>query len=127
MGLALGRTVWGLCRCLGCGGVGGEWARGLGNVWGKCGDIFCDVTTTQPTRGGAVGEDTSNGRNPTNCVNHSRPPQWGPDLPFFGQADHADPLHGWHCSYKKRAMSNQILVRQPNKSGFAMSVANKYM
>ena len=26
------------------------------------------------------------------------PQQWGPDLPFFGQAGHADPLDGWRCS-----------------------------
>ena len=27
-----------------------------------------------------------------NCVEPPRPQQWGPDLPFFGHAGHADPL-----------------------------------
>ena len=33
-----------------------------------------------------------------NCVEHSRPQVWGPDLLFWGQAGHADPLDGWRCS-----------------------------
>ena len=44
-----------------------------------------------------------------NCVEPSRP-QWGPDLPFFGQAGHADPLDGWHCFSQKRVMSKLIQV-----------------
>ena len=31
--------------------------------------------------------------------------QWGPDLPFFGHAGHADPLDGWRCCSQKRVMS----------------------
>ena len=27
-----------------------------------------------------------------------RTQKWGPDLPFFGQAGHADSLDGWRCS-----------------------------
>ena len=43
-----------------------------------------------------------------------RPPpqQWGPDLPFFGHAGHADPLDGWRCCSQKRVMSRPIQVRQ---------------
>ena len=33
-----------------------------------------------------------------NCVETSRPQQREPNLLFFGQADHADPLYGWRCS-----------------------------
>ena len=40
------------------------------------------------------------------------PPQWGPDLPFFGHAGHADPLDGWRCCSQKRVMSRPIQVRQ---------------
>ena len=39
-------------------------------------------------------------------------PQWGPDLPFFGHADHGDPLAGWRCCSQKRVMSRPIQVRQ---------------
>ena len=47
---------------------------------------------------------------------------------FFGQAGHADALHGRRYSSYKRVMSRQIQVRQPhtNKSGFAISAINKY-
>ena len=49
------------------------------------------LQTTQPTSGGA-------GTAVTNCcakcVKTSRPQQWGPDLPFFGQAGHVDLLDG---------------------------------
>ena len=38
--------------------------------------------------------------------------QWGPDLPFFGHAGHADPLDGWRCCSQKRVMSIPIQVRQ---------------
>ena len=38
--------------------------------------------------------------------------QWGPDLPFFGHAGHADPLDGWRCCSQKRVMSRPIQVRQ---------------
>ena len=42
----------------------------------------------------------------------SPPPAMGPDLPFFGQAGHADPLDGWRCCSQKRVMSRPIQVRQ---------------
>ena len=42
----------------------------------------------------------------------SPPQQWGPDLPFFGHAGHADPLDGWRCCSPKRVMSIPIQVRQ---------------
>ena len=49
------------------------------------------VQMTQPTIGGAVTADT-------NCcingVETSHPQQWVPDLPFFVQIGHADPLDG---------------------------------
>ena len=54
----------------------------------------CDLQTTQPTSGGAV---TANSSYCANCVEPPRPQQWGPDLPFFGHAGHADPLDGWRC------------------------------
>ena len=61
---------------------------------------------TQPTSGGAV---TADKNCCANCVEPSRPQQWGPDLPFFG---HADPLDGWRCCSQKRVMSRPIQVRQ---------------
>ena len=39
-----------------------------------------------------------------NCVEPSRPQQWGPDLPFWGKTGHAYPLNGWRCSSHKRVM-----------------------
>ena len=55
------------------------------------------------------------------CVDPSCPLQWGPDLPFVGEASHAYPLDGWHCSSGKQAMLILIQVRKPNasKSEFA--------
>ena len=47
------------------------------------------LQTTQPTSGGDVIAVTNCC---ANCVETSRPQQWGPDLPFFGQTGHADPL-----------------------------------
>ena len=67
------------------------------------------LQTTQPTSGGAVTADSSCC---ANCVESHRPQQWGPDLPFFGHAGHADPLDGWHCCSRKRVMSRPIQVRQ---------------
>ena len=52
------------------------------------------VQMTQPTGGGA---DTAVTNCCVNCVEPSRPQQWGPDLPLFGQVGHADPLDGWRC------------------------------
>ena len=52
------------------------------------------LQTTQPTSGGAV---TADKNCCANCVEPSRPQQWGPDLPFIGHAGHADPLDGWRC------------------------------
>ena len=84
------------------------------------------LQTTQPTSGGAV---TANSSCCANCVEPPRPQQWGPDLPFFGQAGHADPLDGWRCCSQKRVMSRPIQVRQlkTRKSGFVISAINKYM
>ena len=67
------------------------------------------LQTTQPTSGGAV---TADKNCCANCVEPSRPQQWGPDLPFFGHAGHADPLDGWRCCSQKRVMSRPIQVRQ---------------
>ena len=67
------------------------------------------LQTTQPTSGGAV---TAYKNCCANCVEPSRPQQWGPDLPFFGHASHADPLDGWRCCSQKRVMSRPIQVRQ---------------
>ena len=67
------------------------------------------LQTTQPTSGGAVTADSSRC---ANCVEPPRPQQWGPDLPFFGHAGHADPLDGWRCCSQKRVMSRPIQVRQ---------------
>ena len=64
---------------------------------------------TQPTSGGAVTVVSSCC---ANCVEPPRPQQWGPDLPFFGHAGHADPLDGWRCCSQKRVMSRPIQVRQ---------------
>ena len=66
------------------------------------------LSTTQHTSGGAVTADTSCC---ANCVEPSRPQQWGTDLPFFGQAGHADPLDGWRCCSQNRVMSRPIQVR----------------
>ena len=61
---------------------------------------------TQPTSGGAVMEVTNCC---ANCVEISRPLPMGTRFTVFGQAGHAYPqLH-------------------TNKSGFAISVINKYM
>ena len=67
------------------------------------------LQTTQPTSGGAVTVVSSCC---ANCVEPPRPQQWGPDLPFFGNAGHADPLDGWRCCSQKRVMSRPIQVRQ---------------
>ena len=67
------------------------------------------LQTTQPTSGGAVTVVSSCC---ANCVEPPRPQQWGPDLPFFGHAGHADPLDGWRCCSQKRVMSRPIQVRQ---------------
>ena len=67
------------------------------------------LQTTQPTSGGAVTADSSCC---ANCVEPPQPQQWGPDLPFFGHAGHADPLDGWRCCSQKRVMSRPIQVRQ---------------
>ena len=55
--------------------------------------------------------------------------QWGPDLPFFGHAGHADPLDGWRCCSQGRVMSRPIQVRQlwTGESGFVMSAMGGYM
>ena len=50
--------------------------------------------TTQPTHGRAV---TAVTYCCANCVEPSRPQQLAPDLPFFWQSGHADPLNGWRC------------------------------
>ena len=57
------------------------------------------------------------------------PPSMGVRFTVFGQAGHADPLDGWHCSSQKRVMSRLIQVRQhyTNESGFVISAINKYM
>ena len=75
------------------------------------GGIWCAsrLQTTQPTSGGAVTVVSSCC---ANCVESPRPQQWGPDLPFFGHAGHADPLDGWRCCSQKRVMSRPIQVRQ---------------
>ena len=64
-----------------------------------------------------------------NCVEPSRPQQWGPDLPFLGKAGHAGPLDGLRCSSQVRVMSRLIQVRhhQTKESGFVISAINKYM
>ena len=67
------------------------------------------LQTTQPTSGGAVTVVPSCC---ANCVEPPRPQQWGPDLPFFGHAGHADPLDGWRCCSQKLVMSRPIQVRQ---------------
>ena len=67
------------------------------------------LQTTQPTSGGAVTVVSSCC---ANCVEPPRPQQWGPDLPFFGHAGHADPLDGWRCCSQKWVMSRPIQVRQ---------------
>ena len=54
------------------------------------------LQTTQPTSGGAVTVVSSCC---ANCVEPAR--LWGPDLPFFGHAGHADPLDGWRCCSQK--------------------------
>ena len=77
--------------------------HGIDDQWQKW------LQTTQPTSGGAV---TADKNCCANCVEPSRPQQWGPDLPFFGHAGHADPLDGWRCCSQKRVMSRPIQVRQ---------------
>ena len=67
------------------------------------------LQTTQPTSGGDVTVVSSCC---ANCVEPPRPQHWGPDLPFFGHAGHADPLDGWRCCSQKRVMSRPIQVRQ---------------
>ena len=52
---------------------------------------FAAPNGRQPTSGGAVTADSSCC---AICVEHPRPHQWGPDLPFFGHPGHADPLDG---------------------------------
>ena len=76
-------------------------------VWARSAHVW--LQTTQPTSGGAVTVDSSCC---ANCVEPPRPQQWGPDLPFFGHAGHADPLDGWRCCSQKRVMSRPIQVRQ---------------
>ena len=49
------------------------------------------LQTTQPTSGGAVTADRSCC---ANCVQPSRPQQWGPDLPFFWACRPCGPT-GW--------------------------------
>ena len=56
------------------------------------------LQTTQPTSGAAVTAVTNCC---AKCVEPSLPQQWGHELPFFGQAGHADPLDGWRCSSQK--------------------------
>ena len=72
-------------------------------------NVHAWLQTTQPTSGGAVTVVSSCC---ANCVEPPRPQQWGPDLPFFGHAGHADPLDGWRCCSQKRVMSRPIQVRQ---------------
>ena len=81
----------------------------LNCVWDGLNEATCWLQTTQPTSGGAV---TADKNCCANCVEPSRPQQWGPDLPFFGHAGHADPLDGWRCCSQKRVMSRPIQVRQ---------------
>ena len=49
------------------------------------------MKTTPPTSGGVVTAVTNCC---ANCVEPSRPQQWGPDLLFLGKAGHADQLDG---------------------------------
>ena len=79
-----------------------------------------------PTSSGAVTAVTNSC---ANCVEPSRPQQWGTDLPFLGQVGHVDPLDGWRCFPQKRMMSRLIQVEQhhTNESGFVISAINKYM
>ena len=63
------------------------------------------LQTTQPT-------STADSSCCANCVEPPHPQQWGPDLPFFGHAGHADPLDGWCCCSQKRVMSRPIQVQQ---------------
>ena len=61
-----------------------------------------------------------------NCVEPPRPQQWGPDLPFFGHAGHADPLDGWRWCSQKRVMSRPIQVRQLlNKKVWICDICHK--
>ena len=76
-------------------------------VYNVCDKPTHRLQTTQPTSGGAV---TADKNCCANCVEPSRPQQWGPDLPFFGHAGHADPLDGWRCCSQKRVMSRPIQV-----------------
>ena len=71
---------------------------------------FSRLQTTQPTSGGAVTAVTNCC---ANCVEHSRPQQWGPDIPFYGK-----PV---------MRMVGAAPQTQTNKSVFAISAINKYM
>ena len=87
-----------------------EWMDGWIDGWmDGWKNVYVWLQTTQPTSGGAV---TADKNCCANCVEPSRPQQWGPDLPFFGHAGHADPLDGWRCCSQKRVMSRPIQVRQ---------------
>ena len=81
----------------------------MANVAADIDEVARWLQTTQPTSGGAVTVVSSCC---ANCVEPPRPQQWGPDLPFFGHAGHADPLDGWRCCSQKRVMSRPIQVRQ---------------
>ena len=63
------------------------------------------LQTTQSKSGGAVTNCYAN------CVDPSRPQQWGPDLPVVC-CQPCDPLDGWRCSSQKRVMSRLIQARQ---------------
>ena len=77
---------------------------------------------TQHTSSGAVTAVTNCC---ANCVEASRPQQWGPDLPvFFGK-----------LAMQTQWMANALLIKAgdvetnpgpTNKSGFAISAINKY-
>ena len=53
------------------------------------------LQTTQPTSGGSVTAVTNSC---ANCIEPSLPQKWGPNLPFWGQAGHADLLYGWRLT-----------------------------
>ena len=84
-----------------------------GTSWGQQETLLmtykAGLQTTHPTSGGAVTADSSCC---AICVEPSRPQQWGPDLPFFGHAGHADSLDSWRCCSQRRVMSRPIQVRQ---------------
>ena len=98
------------------GTVGRVGAVGTVGTVGRIGEVgrvgavgTCGSKRHKPTSGGAVTVVSSCC---ANCVEPPRPQQWGPDLPFFGHAGHADPLDGWRCCSQKRVMSRPIQVRQ---------------